>query len=219
MNKKNIKEYEDQKENEKKTPEVVEEEVTEETETAETAEENKSETAEAAETEVVEEEKIKTPEDVISDLNKTVAELNDKNLRLQAEYQNYRKRVAKDLMQSRTMGQLDAIEPILTVFDHFNMAVMATETSDNMEAIKTGFKMIDTEFSNAIDDLGIKKVSAKGEKFDPNLHDAMAKEASDEVEEDFVIKQWSYGYKMGERLIRPAKVVVSSGPKKEDEDK
>ncbi len=218
MNKKNIKEYEDQKEKEKKSPEVVEEE-TKEVNAAETAEENKSETAEAAETEVVEEEKIKTPEEVIDDLNKTILDLKDKNLRQQAEYQNYRKRVAKDLMQSRTMGQLDAIEPILTVFDHFNMAVMATETSDNMDAIKAGFKMIDTEFSNAIDDLGIKKVNAVGEKFDPNLHDAMAKEASDEVDEDMVIKQWSFGYKMGERLIRPAKVVVSSGPKKEDEDK
>ncbi len=218
MNKKNIKEYEDQKEKEKKNPEVVEEKTKEE-DTAKSTEDNKSETAEAAETEVVEEEKIKTPEEVIEDLNKTILDLKDKNLRVQAEYQNYRKRVAKDLMQSRTMGQLDAIEPILTVFDHFNMAVMATETSDNMDAIKAGFKMIDTEFSNAIDNLGIKKVNAVGEKFDPNLHDAMAKEASDEVEEDIVIKQWSFGYKMGERLIRPAKVVVSSGPKKEDEDK
>jgi molecular chaperone GrpE len=92
------------------------------------------------------------------------------------------------------------------------MAVKAAESSDNMDAIRQGLEMILGEYGKALEELGVQKFDAVGQAFDPDLHEAMARETSDEVEEGNVIKQWSCGYKMGERLLRPAMVVVSSGP-------
>jgi molecular chaperone GrpE len=162
--------------------------------------------------EVAEEKKEQTPEEQIKALTENLIEAEDKILRLQAEYQNYRKRASKDISNARMFGLTETIVPFLQVFDHFSMAVKAAESSDNMDAIRQGLEMILGEYGKALEELGVQKFDAVGQAFDPDLHEAMAREASDEVEEDHVIKQWSCGYKMGERLLRPAMVVVSSGP-------
>jgi molecular chaperone GrpE len=152
----------------------------------------------------------------ISELEAKIAEAEDKNLRTHAEYDNYRKRSFRELTDARAAVKADTLVPILNVFDHFKMAVDAAETSDDMNVIKEGMKMICTEFSKAMEEYGLEEVNALGEKFDPNLHEAIAKEASD-TEEDTVIKQWRCGYKLGNRLLRPATVVVSSGPDKPED--
>ncbi len=159
-----------------------------------------------------------SPKEQVVKLETDILGHEDKYLRLQAEYQNYRKRTSKDILNTRILGQIDALEPVLTVYDHFNMAVKATENADNIDAIKHGLSMIATEFSNAMTDIGVETINAVGKEFDPNLHEAMANEASEDIEENFIIKQWSNGYKMGERLLRPAKVVVSTGPVNEEEN-
>jgi molecular chaperone GrpE len=158
-------------------------------------------------------------------LEEQIAELKNKNtalketiLRKQADLDNYRKRTYKDISSARINGQIEAVEPILQVFDHFQMAMKATETTDSVDAIAQGLEMIFQEFSRAMDELGVEMINAVGEQFDPKLHDAMAKEQSDEVPEGEVIKQWSCGYKMGERLLKPAKVVVSSGKNAPEEN-
>jgi molecular chaperone GrpE len=165
-------------------------------------------------------EEAKTPE-IVEETEKDVApvellkqeidSLKDKNLRLQAEFDNYRKRTYKEITAARQSGLLDSLMPILQVFDHFSMAMQAVESAENMNAMRDGLKMIYSEFEKAVDELGIEKVDAAGQVFDPNIHEAMAEEPSDEVEEGMVIKQWCCGYKIGEKLIRPASVVVSSG--------
>lgn len=148
----------------------------------------------------------------IAELEAKLAETEDKVLRTHAEYDNYRKRSFRELTDARAAVKADTLIPILNVFDHFKMAVDAAETSDDMNVIREGMKMICAEFSKAMEEYGLLEVNAVGEKFDPNLHEAVAKESSIE-EEDIVIKQWRCGYKLGERLLRPATVVVSSGPK------
>ena len=153
----------------------------------------------------------------IEELEAKVKELEDKNLRTLAEYDNYRKRSYRELTDARSYSKAETLTPILNVFDHFNMAVQAVESADDMNIIKEGMKMISSEFSKALDELGVKELNAMGEQFDPAIHEAVAKEPSEE-EEDTVIKQWRCGYKLGERLLRPATVVVSSGPKEEDSE-
>lgn len=145
---------------------------------------------------------------------RALAELGEKYIYLQAEYQNYRKRVAKELAGVRSMTVADTLHPFLNVCDFLNMADVAATTSDNIESIRQGLKMILGEFNKAFDELGVKSFSAAGEKFDPALHDAVASENSDTVPEGVVIRQWSCGFKLGETLLRPARVVVSSGPVK-----
>ena len=159
----------------------------------------------------------KSAEKEPTELEKTqraLAEVSEKYIYLQAEYQNYRKRVSKELAGVRAATVADTLHPFLTVCDFLNMADTAAANSDNVESIRQGLKMILGEFNKAFDELGVKSFSAAGEKFDPALHEAVASENSDTVPEGVVIRQWSGGFKLGETLLRPARVVVSAGPAK-----
>lgn len=149
-------------------------------------------------------------------LRAEVAELNDKYLRLHAEFENFRKRSFKDISNARTNAVVDAVIPFLRILDIFNMAIASAQTAPNVEAIKQGLQMIMTEYGKAFDELGVVKFDAVGQPFDHSRHDAMAKEPSDQPE-GTVIKQWSCGYQLGDRLLRPARVVVSSGPEGQQE--
>ena len=141
----------------------------------------------------------------------------EKRIRLIAEMENQRKRAAKDLESMRFNVMTDTLYPFFQVFDHFEMAVAACEKSDNIQALTAGMQMIGNEFARAFDDLGIVKIDAVGKDFDANSHDAVAQEASDTVPEGKVIRQWCAGYKMNDRLLKAASVVVSSGPAKKEE--
>ena len=153
----------------------------------------------------------KTPEQQIAELQQTVRELSDKLLYLQADYQNYRKRTAKDLSDARIGGTAAALEPFLRVNDFLGMARTAAEKSGNVEAIRQGILMIIAEYDKAMNELGVSRIKSVGEKFDPELHDALSSESSETVPENVVIREFSGGYRMGERLLRPARVVVSTG--------
>ena len=144
-----------------------------------------------------------------------LAALQEKYIYLQAEYQNYRKRMAKELAESRRFAVEETVHPFLTVYDFLTMAETAAVQSDNIEAIRQGLVMIIAEYRKAFDELGLKPFDAKGQKFDPELHDAVAHESSEEVPEGVVSKQWNCGFKLGERVVRPARVVVSSGAPEE----
>ncbi|NOY74493.1 MAG: nucleotide exchange factor GrpE [Kiritimatiellaeota bacterium] len=187
---------------------------------------DKDEAVEAASPETVDpaRKKIKTPKkkvggrsERIKELEAKLAEAEDKTLRLRAEYDNYRKRCYRELSDARAYAKTDALTPILNVYDHFKMAVSAAESGDDTQVIHEGLKLINSEFAKAMDELGILEIDAVGEKFDPNLHEAVAEEFS-ELEEGVVVKQWRCGYKMGDKLLRPASVVVSSGLKREDSE-
>ena len=152
------------------------------------------------------------PAQKIAALEKTVLELEDKRIRLIAEMDNQRKRAVKDMESLRYSVMTDTLHPFFQVFDHFTMAVAATESSDNLKALLDGMKMIQTEFDRAFSDLGIERIEAVGKDFDPNTQEAVSQEASDTVPAGKVIRQWSCGYKTKDRLLKPASVVVSSGP-------
>lgn len=139
-----------------------------------------------------------------------LAEMNDKFLRLNADFENFRKRTYKDITAARSAAVADTVQPFLHVLDIFNMALASINSSPNIDAIKQGMEMIMTEYGRVIQELGVVKVEAVGQQFDPSLHEAMDKEPSDK-KEGTVIKQWACGYKMGDRLLRPARVVVSNG--------
>ena len=153
-----------------------------------------------------------TPEEKVEKLEKALLEMEDKRLRLLAEMENQRKRAVKDMEAVRYNTMTDTLHPFFQVFDHFSMAVAATETTTNMQSLLEGMKMIRAEFDRAFSELGIERIDATGKDFDPNTQEAMSQEPSDTVPAGKVIRQWSFGYKMGDRLLKPANVVVSSGP-------
>ncbi len=176
------------------------------------AEEGKKDAPETAnEPEKKEEVKELTPEEKF-------AELAQKYLYLQAEYQNYRKRVAKDIADARALAVADTLTPFLTVFDYLSMADNAAVKSDNIESIRQGLKMIIDQFFKVFEEIGVTPLESVNQKFDPQLHDAVAKEPSETIPEGTIIREWNRGFKLGNRLLRPARVVVSAGAPQAEND-
>ena len=141
----------------------------------------------------------------------SVSDVSSELSALKAEYQNYRKRVSKDIASARNYAVIDTLTPFLQLFDNFSMAVRAAGETTNIDALVQGLNMIQNQYTKAIEDLGVTNYSAVGEKFDPQLHDAIATEKSDTVPEGVVIREWCCGYRMGDNVLRPARVVVSGG--------
>ena len=154
-----------------------------------------------------------SPED---QLKAELTELQAKYLYLQAEYQNFRKRSVRDIADARSYAVASTLVPFLSVVDYLGMAQAAAEQSDNLAALKQGMTMIIGEFDKALDELGVKKMNTAGAKFDPELHDAVGYEHSDTIPEGVIIREWTGGFKMGEKLLRPARVLVSSGKAPEE---
>lgn len=154
----------------------------------------------------------------IASLETRVKELEETRIRLIAEMDNLRKRSSKDLETLRYSVTTDTLYPFFQVFDHFEMAVMAAEKSDNLKALTEGMKMIGGEFGKAFSDLGIEQINAVGKDFDPNTQEAVGMEDSDTVPQGKVIRQWCMGYQMNGRLLKPASVIVSNGPAKAAEE-
>ena len=159
--------------------------------------------------------KLEKAEEMLSKESEKVTDLSDKILRLNAEFENYRKRVIRERDDIRINSRIDAIETMAPVLDHFELALNAAGDAQNIDAVLEGMKMIQTEFEKTLIALGVEVINAEGKEFDPNLHEAVANESSEEIEKDIVIKQWRPGYKINNRLIRPATVVVSSGKTEE----
>ncbi len=155
-------------------------------------------------------------ENEIDKLKAELADAQNKLVYLQADYQNYRKRVAKDVSDARIYGAANALEPFITVYDYLLMARQAAETSDKIDQIRQGLSMIIDQYMKAFEESGVSRVETVGKPFDPTLHEAVAHETSADSPEGTVLKEWTGGYRFGERLLRPAKVVVSSGPAKEE---
>ncbi len=98
------------------------------------------------------------------------------------------------------------------MFDHFQMAMDHVQENPDFETLKQGMDMILGEFRRTFEALGVQRVDAENSEFDPNEHEAVSHEPSQEVPSGHVLRQWKCGYRMGDRLLRPATVIVSSGP-------
>jgi len=170
---------------------------------AESAEAPAAESAPAGEAAAV------TPE---QELHRQVADLNEKYLRARADLENFRRRAQRELAETREYTQAATVEEFLPVLDHFNMAVESAGASADLATLRQGMEMILAEFKHTLDALGVQVIDAAGAAFDPALHEAVATEPSETVLNGHVLRQWKRGYRMGARLLRPATVIVSSGP-------
>ncbi|MCL1829958.1 MAG: nucleotide exchange factor GrpE, partial [Oscillospiraceae bacterium] len=140
-------------------------------------------------------------------LKEELATLNDRLLRVMAEYDNYRKRTEKEKQSLISLGTSLAFERFLPVIDTLEMAANADSTDTEY---KKGVEMTLSMFSSALKSLGITEIEALNEPFDPQIHNCVATEESDETESGIVIKVLQKGYCYNDRIIRPASVSVSS---------
>jgi molecular chaperone GrpE len=142
----------------------------------------------------------------LKDAEAKVVEYKDGWARSQAEFQNFRKRVERDneLFKASTKG--DILKKVLPVLDDLERALQNRPADD---AWANGVELVARKFQNILDMEGVKRIEAKGAAFDPNFHEAISHEPSDEVESGHVIDVVQNGYVIGERVIRPALVRVA----------
>ena len=144
-----------------------------------------------------------------------IDDLEDRLLRLTAEYDNFRKRAQRERSEARQFANQHLLEKQLPILDNFEMALMAAKDAD--PAIRDGVQMIYDQFVGVLKDAGVEPIDAGGEPFDPNLHEAISQKETIEVEEGTVVEQAQRGYKLDDRLIRPARVVVAKTPESDSE--
>ena len=131
--------------------------------------------------------------------------------RTQADFENYRKRVARDAAQGETRGISRITKELLSALDHFEIALRQIDSDggDHDEIVK-GFRLVHDELIGALERVGVKPFSPEGEPFDPNEHEAMAQQPSDKAESGTVIEVYQRGYRIDGLVLRPARVVVAA---------
>jgi molecular chaperone GrpE len=134
----------------------------------------------------------------------------DKYLRIVADFDNYKKRAARERADAVRYANEALIEKLLPIVDNFEAALAASNApSAKLDLVRQGVSMIGTQLKGFLAEAGLEEVDAAGKPFDPNLHEAVSEQPSDDVPEGYVAQQMRKGYKLRERLLRPAMVVVA----------
>ncbi|MEO0184390.1 MAG: nucleotide exchange factor GrpE [candidate division WOR-3 bacterium] len=138
-----------------------------------------------------------------------IKELKDNYLRALAEWDNYRKRMENEFAEFKKYAKVDFISKLLPVLDNFDRALAGAELNPNFESFYKGVEIIERQLRDILKSMGLIEYSGLGEQFDPALHDAVGVIANDTHPENTIIEEISKGYKIGDRVIKPAKVLVS----------
>jgi len=175
-----------------------EQEVREETAAEETvAEEAKEEQAEAKEA-------------VVDEKDEKITELNNRLMRLQADFDNFRRRTAGEKEQLSGFVTAGVVGKFLKVLDNFERAEASAEKTADLEGLLTGMKQIRRQFEETFKELGVEEIVAQDAKFDPNLHEAVMRGQNPELEDETIDMVFEKGYKIHDRVIRHSKVRVIS---------
>ena len=140
------------------------------------------------------------------------AEMQARYLRAVADLENYRKRMAReksDILRTAAGGVIEALLPAL---DNLKLGLQAAEQHPEAKDVTEGFKMVDEQLRRTLAEQGAEELIPDGEAFDPNLHECIAQQPSETIPEDHVIATTRSGFRLNERLLRAANVIVSSGP-------
>ncbi|WP_318606432.1 nucleotide exchange factor GrpE [Mitsuokella jalaludinii] len=198
----------------KKKDEQKLEEMQQEIDEAEAAQEDAAEGSEeeapeeAATADAAMQEEIEALKDQVDGLNKDLQEKKDRLLRLQADFDNFRRRSAKEREEISSVVTQNFCKDMLPLLDNFERA-MAAETKD-VEAFQKGVEMIFTQFQEILKKNGLEHIEAVGQKFDPNFHQAVMRVEDPEKEDDTVAQELQKGYMVKGRVIRPSMVQVVS---------
>jgi len=152
-------------------------------------------------------------ESALAQLQGDIERFKDLALRSQADFDNYRKRSAREKEEAIRFANASFLERLIPIFDNFELGLSATKNSAEGSSILAGLDMVAKQLGDFLAENGVQPVDAVGQKFDPNFHEAIAEEESAEADEGVVLRQLRKGYKLKERLLRPATVVVSKGSK------
>ena len=178
-----------------------------EQETAEAAEAEKAEDAEEAE-DAKNAEDAAEPE--VDPKDAKIEELQNRLLRLQADFENFRRRTNIEKEQLSTFITANVVGKFLKVLDNFERAEASVEKGDNVDAVVDGMKKIRRQFEDAFKDLKVEEIEAQNAKFDPNIHEAVMRGHNPELDDEIVDMVFEKGYKLGDKVIRHSKVRVNT---------
>ena len=151
------------------------------------------------------------PQSEVEQLRAERAAYLDRAARIQAEFENFRKRNAKAQQEYRDYALVEAIKTLLPILDSLDNALKTNAAS--LEDFHAGIELIDKQFHDALAKLGVEPISTEGVPFDPNVHQAIQMVDTDEAEDNHVLDELQRGYRMKDRLLRPAMVRVARNPK------
>ena len=157
---------------------------------------------------------VSQPSGVEAELQKVKAErdsLLDRLARAQAEFENARRRAAKEQQDFRDFAMVDAIKSLLPVVDNFERAL---QSKSEAAEFRSGVELIYKQLRDVLAKLGVQPIEAKGQQFDPHVHEAIEMVETPDVADHEVIEEWQRGYKFKDRLIRPAMVKVAKNQEK-----
>jgi molecular chaperone GrpE len=152
-------------------------------------------------------------EDAMAGLQADLDRFRDLALRSQADFENYKKRAAREKEDAVKYANSALLQRLVSILDNFELGLEAAKTDGDQSPIYSGMVLVQKQLNDFLAENGLEPIEAEGKKFDPNLHEAIGHEPSQSPEET-VIRQARRGYRLKDRLLRPARVVVSSGPAK-----
>ncbi len=152
-----------------------------------------------------------SPEETIARLQTLIDQQKDQTLRDRADLENTRKRLQKEKEDAVRYANTRMLENLLPILDNFELGMMEAKRGGEGSPVYVGMSMVQKQIENFLSESGLQPIEAAGQKFDPNLHEALGEEASAEVPEGNVIRVQRKGYKLKDRLLRPASVFVSKG--------
>lgn len=187
-----------------------EESVLEESEAVETKDAEEQEES----VEETEEERLQRELDELKEEN---SKLKDQFLRKQADFENYRKRMLREKEETIKYGNSSLLTDLVDVIDNFERALQSAGESSDFQSFHDGILMIEQQFSSMLaNKYSLEKLQAEGKEYDPNQHEALMMEDSEDIEEPTVLQVFQTGYKLHDRILRPAKVKVGKPVAKAD---
>lgn len=149
--------------------------------------------------------------DELALLKREVQELRDKNLRLIADQRNLQQRLTRDKEQALRYAESDFAKELLVVIDDLDRTQESVRSGADAKALADGVRIIQEHFEKVLRSRGVERIAAEGQPFDPALHEALLQQPSADVPAGTVLKELAPGYRMHDRVLRPARVIVSSG--------
>jgi molecular chaperone GrpE len=138
----------------------------------------------------------------------------DRLLRTTADFDNFRKRAAREKQDAIRFANESLLQKLVPVLDTFDMALSAAQNgqAEAVKSLQTGISMVYQQLKSTLTEAGLEEVDAAGKPFDPNLHEAVSQQETTAAPEGHVVQQLRKGYKLRERLLRPATVIVAKAP-------
>ena len=145
----------------------------------------------------------------------TRADKSEKNwIQTAADFENFKKRAARERIEAAQFANASLLQKLIPILDNFEMAQTAAQNAggDKLAALQSGIAMIQQQLKSALLETGLEEIDAAGKLFDPTLHEAVSQQETADVPEGHVVQQLRKGYKLRERLLRPATVIVAKSP-------